>query len=96
VLAMEEEEVVQNDGDKGDDLEQHRDDDNLHQGHHAHNRENEERFAKRKFTTPKFDGGPDLEAYLTWELKVDKIFRLHNYSEEKRMAMAALNLMTML
>jgi hypothetical protein len=39
---------------------------------------------------PKFDGGSDPEAYLTWELKVDKIFRLHNYSEEKKMAMAAL------
>jgi hypothetical protein len=32
----------------------------------------------------------DPKAYLTWELKVDKIFRMHNYSEEKNMAMAAL------
>jgi hypothetical protein len=39
---------------------------------------------------PKFDGGSDLEAYLTWELKVDKIFHLHSYFEEKKMAMAAL------
>jgi hypothetical protein len=30
------------------------------------------------------------KAYLTWELKVDKIFHMHNYSEEKKMAMAAL------
>jgi hypothetical protein len=78
------------DGDEGDDLEQHQDDDNWHQGHHAHNQENEERFGKLKFTMPKFDGGSDLEAYLTWELKVDKLFRLHNYSEEKKMEMAAL------
>jgi hypothetical protein len=78
------------DGDEGDDLEQHQDDDNWHQGHHAHNQENEERFGKLKFTMPKFDGGSDLEAYLTWELKVDKIFRLHNYSEEKKLEMAAL------
>jgi hypothetical protein len=39
---------------------------------------------------PKFDGGSDLEAYLTWELKVDKIFHMHNYFEEKKMSMAAL------
>jgi len=39
---------------------------------------------------PKFDGGSDPEAYFTWELKVDKIFRLHNYSEEKKLAMASL------
>jgi hypothetical protein len=28
------------------------------------------------------DGGSDHEPYLTWELKVDKIFCMHNYSEE--------------
>ena len=43
-----------------------------------------------KFTMPKFDEGSDPEAYFTWELKVDKIFRLHNYSEEKKLAMASL------
>jgi hypothetical protein len=82
--------VDSNDGDEGHDLEQHRDDDNWHQGHHACNRENEERFGKLKFTMPKFDGGSDPEAYLTWELKVDKIFHMHNYFEEKKMSMAAL------
>ncbi|CAM8902532.1 unnamed protein product [Rhodiola kirilowii] len=50
----------------------------------------EERFGKLKFTMPKFEGGSDPEAYLTWELKVDKIFRMHNYSEEKKLAMASL------
>jgi len=39
---------------------------------------------------PKFDGGSDPEAYFTWELKVDKIFRLHNYTEEKKLAMTSL------
>jgi hypothetical protein len=77
-------------GDEEDYLEQHQDDGNWHRGRHARNRQNEERFGKLKFTMPKFDGGSDPEAYLTWELKVDKIFRLHNYSEEKKMAMAAL------
>jgi hypothetical protein len=39
---------------------------------------------------PKFEGGSDPEAYLTWELKVDKNFCVHNYSKQKKMAMAAL------
>jgi hypothetical protein len=50
----------------------------------------EERFGKLKFTMPKFDGRSDPEDYFTWELKVEKIFRLHNYSEEKKLAMATL------
>lgn len=32
----------------------------------------------------------DPEEYLSWALKVDKIFRLHNYEEEKKIAMASL------
>jgi hypothetical protein len=32
---------------------------------------------------PKFDGRSDPKDYFTWELKVEKIFCLHNYSEEK-------------
>jgi hypothetical protein len=38
---------------------------------------------------PKFDGRSDPEDYFTWELKVEKIFRLHN-SEEKKLAMTSL------
>jgi hypothetical protein len=50
----------------------------------------EERFGKLKFTMQKFDGRSDPEDNFTWELKVVKIFRLHNYSEEKKLAMASL------
>ena len=39
---------------------------------------------------PKFSGSNDPEEYLSWALKVDKIFRLHNYGEEKKIAMASL------
>ena len=39
---------------------------------------------------PKFTGSNDLEEYISWALKVDKIFRLHNYEEEKKIAMASL------
>jgi hypothetical protein len=78
------------DNDESEDV----DDDNHSQyrfGRRRHRGGNhEERFGKLKFTMPKFDGGSDPEAYFTWELKVDKIFRLHNYSEEKKLAMASL------
>jgi hypothetical protein len=60
-------------------------------GHRHHRGVNqEERFGKLKFTMPKFDGRSDPEDYFTWELKVEKIFRLHDYSEEKKRAMASL------
>ena len=36
-----------------------------------------------------FSGTHDPEDYLTWELKVDKVFRMHNYSEAKKIHMAA-------
>ena len=39
---------------------------------------------------PKFAGENDPEVYLSWELKVDKIFRLHNYTQAKQVAMASL------
>ena len=39
---------------------------------------------------PEFNGSNDQEEYLSWALKVDKIFRLHNYEEEKKIAMASL------
>ena len=39
---------------------------------------------------PKFNGSNDPEEYLSWALKVNKIFRLHIYEEEKKIAMASL------
>ena len=39
---------------------------------------------------PKFNGTNDPEEYLSWALKVNKIFHLHNYEEEKKIAMASL------
>jgi hypothetical protein len=32
----------------------------------------------------------DADNYLSWAIKVDKIFQMHNYSEEKKVAMASL------
>ena len=39
---------------------------------------------------PKFSGSNDPEDYLSWALKVDEIFCLHNYDEEEKVAMASL------
>ena len=76
-----------------------------HQEHHNNDREPseasarlpqrnrpnaEEKFGKLKFQIPPFKGYVDPKAYMDWELKVDKIFRVHNYSEEKKVAMASL------
>ncbi|KAK1609611.1 hypothetical protein QYE76_033284 [Lolium multiflorum] len=80
------------------------DDEDLHQQPHNHNedqeearppprrndRNEEEIFGKLKFTMPKFQGEEDPDAYLSWVLKVDKIFRIHNFSEAKKVAMASL------
>ncbi|CAM8895205.1 unnamed protein product [Rhodiola kirilowii] len=68
----------------------HRNDGFRRRGNYGREQRDEERFGKLKFTMPKFDGGSDPEAYLTWELKVDKIFPMHIYSEEKKLAMASL------
>ena len=38
----------------------------------------------------KFTGSNDTEEYISWALKVDKIFRLRNYEEEKKITMASL------
>jgi hypothetical protein len=41
-------------------------------------------------TVPKFTGDDDADAYLSWAIKFDKIFRMHNYSNEKKVSMASL------
>jgi hypothetical protein len=68
------------------------DDQSQHRYGRRHHRgvNHEERFGKLKFTMPKFDDRSDPEDYFMWELKVEKIFRLHNYSEEKKLAMTSL------
>jgi hypothetical protein len=60
------------------------------QANNRNRQRNEELFGKLKFNMPTFMGKNDPEEYLSWALKVDKIFRMHNYSEEKKVAMASL------
>ena len=41
-----------------------------------------------KLKIPAFKGKTDLEAYLNWEKKVEMIFDIHRYSEEKKVKLA--------
>ena len=54
------------------------------------NQNNEDKFGKLKFQMPQFKGEEDPNTYIDWELKVEKIFRVHNYCEDKKVAMASL------
>src|SRR3954465_4501270 len=46
-------------------------------------------ISKPKFSIPKFEGSTDVEDYLTWELKMEKIWRLNDYSEDKKIKLAS-------
>jgi hypothetical protein len=41
-------------------------------------------LGKPKFTVPKFVGSTDVEEYLNWELKVEKLWRMHEYTEDRK------------
>lgn len=45
---------------------------------------------KVKITMPKFVGGADPEAYQKWEIRVDKIFRMQDFSEDRKIKLASL------
>ena len=55
-----------------------------HERHNNHHERDDGKFGKLKFVMPKIKGEENADAYLEWELKVDKIFRVHNFSEEKK------------
>ncbi|KAK1601071.1 hypothetical protein QYE76_037516 [Lolium multiflorum] len=46
-------------------------------------------LGKPKFSIPKFEGGPDIEEYLTWELNIEKLWRLHDYTEDRKIKLAS-------
>ncbi|KAK1642522.1 hypothetical protein QYE76_060327 [Lolium multiflorum] len=46
-------------------------------------------LGKPKFSIPKFEGGDDVEEYLTWELKIQKLWRLHDYTEDRKVKLAS-------
>ena len=42
-----------------------------------------------KLKIPSFEGKDDPDAYLMWERKVESIFLCHNYTEDKKVKLAA-------
>jgi hypothetical protein len=44
--------------------------------------------SRPKFTIPQFHGN-DFKEYLNWELKVEKLWRLHEYTEERKVQLAS-------
>jgi hypothetical protein len=46
-------------------------------------------LGKPKFSIPRFDGEGDVEDYLTWELKIETVWRLHAYTEDKKIKLAS-------
>lgn len=59
---------------------------NMH--HHRHNYA-EDFVDKPAFPIPIFSGSTDVEEYLTWELKIDMLFRMHNYSNERKLLLVS-------
>ena len=46
-------------------------------------------LGKPKFSIPQFTGSPDVEEYLIWELKIEKLWRLHDYTEDRKIKLAS-------
>ncbi|KAK1664797.1 hypothetical protein QYE76_052956 [Lolium multiflorum] len=56
-------------------------------GRNGRGQDEEDGLGKPKFSIPKFEGGADVEEYLTWELKIEKLWSLHpNYTEDRKLA----------
>ena len=49
----------------------------------------EDPLGKPRFSIPSFDGQGDVEDYLTWELKMEKLWRLHDYTEDRKVKLAS-------
>ena len=58
-----------------------------------HDEDADDLVAKPKFTMSSFEGTAEVEVYLAWELKVDKLFRMNHYSDQRKLdiAIAALD-----
>jgi hypothetical protein len=41
------------------------------------------------FSIPRFEGGTDVEEYLTWESKIEKLWHLHDYTEDKKIKLGS-------
>ncbi|KAK1631314.1 hypothetical protein QYE76_005629 [Lolium multiflorum] len=55
----------------------------------VHPQQQDDGLCKPKFSIPKFEAGVDVEEYLTWELKIEKLWRLHDYTEDRKVKLAS-------
>jgi hypothetical protein len=46
-------------------------------------------LGKPKFTVPKFVGSTNVEEYLNWELKVEKLWHMHEYTKDRKIKLAS-------
>ena len=46
-------------------------------------------LGKPKFSIPKFEGSIDVEEYINWELKMEQLWRLHDYTEDRKIKLAS-------
>ena len=55
---------------------------------HAANRDVDS-VGKPKFSIPKFEGSIDVEEYVNWELKMEQLWRLHDYVADRKIKLAS-------
>ncbi|KAK1696768.1 hypothetical protein QYE76_013465 [Lolium multiflorum] len=59
-------------------------------GCNGRGQDEEDGLGKPKFSIPKFEGGADVDEYLTWELKIEKLCNLHpHYTEDRKIKLAS-------
>ena len=54
-----------------------------------HDAQHDDGLGKPKFSIPRFEGSTDVEEYLTWELKIEKLWCLHDYTKDKKIKLAS-------
>ena len=62
----------------------------------GNNQGNNDLFSKTKFKISPFSGSADPEAYLDWEMAVDKKFSSHQVPEEYRVRLLLVSLLVLL
>ncbi|XP_040971345.1 uncharacterized protein, partial [Gossypium hirsutum] len=60
------------------------------EGDHLSEQGNPQRFQRNRMSIPPFQGKNDPESYLEWEKKMELVFECHNYSENKKVKLAAI------
>ena len=49
----------------------------------------EDGLGKLKLSIPKFEGSIDVEEFLNWEMKIEQLWRLHEYTDDKKIKLAS-------